>query len=169
MKVLIVYPFSFLWFKIFVPLEIFSLIWSYRWRAAKFDLYSELMDINQWRFWACHTYCDTGHRFIFSSPRDTHNSYQALSIGAVITCFTTCIFRGWDSKNPTSRMRVHRFNRLRHHDQITYRKTQFEKLKLIQIHAITRFFFPYLAFLRISSVLKTSVPKFLCTDVFLYW
>ena len=72
-------------------------------------------------------------------------------------------------ENPTFRMRGHRFNRLRYHDQITYRKTQFEKLKLIQIHAITPFFFPYLAFLRISSVLKTSVPKFLCTDVFLYW
>ena len=69
-------------------------------------------------------------------------------------------------ENPTFRMRGHRFHRLRHHDQITYRKTQFEKLKLIQIHAITRFFFPYLAFLRISSVLKTSVPKFHCTDVF---
>ena len=94
-------PFFFFFFvKIFAPLENFSLIWSYRWRAAKFDLYSELMDIDHWRFLACHTYCDTGHRFIFSSPRtrDIHNSYRALSIGAVITCFTTCIRRGCDSK-----------------------------------------------------------------------
>ena len=38
---------------------------------------------------ACHTYCDTGHPFIWSSPRprDTNTYCRAFNSGAVNTCF----------------------------------------------------------------------------------
>ena len=45
----------FAWFEFIVPLENFSLIWRrhhYRWRAANFDLCSELMAIEQWGFFS---------------------------------------------------------------------------------------------------------------------
>ena len=38
---------------------------------------------------ACHTYCDTGHPFIWSSPRtrNTHICCRAFGSGTVTTCF----------------------------------------------------------------------------------
>ena len=48
---------------------------------------------------ACHTYYDKGHPFtmVISEHPYTHTCYRAFVSGAVTTCFTTKVCRGWDS------------------------------------------------------------------------
>ena len=48
---------------------------------------------------ACHTYCDTGHPFIMviSEGPWHHTCCRTFGSGAVTTCLTTYICRGWDS------------------------------------------------------------------------
>ena len=66
----------------------FSFIWRRhycQWRAAKFDLCSALMAIEQWGFFKCHTICDTGLPFIMVISEDQWDSnllsvWQKISI-----------------------------------------------------------------------------------------
>ena len=65
----------------------------YQWRAANFDHYPELMAIQQWGFLACQPNVTWDICLQWLSPRicDTHTCCQALSSGAVTTCFNKLI------------------------------------------------------------------------------
>ena len=56
---------------------------------------------------ACHTYCDTGHPFIWSSPRirDTHTYCRVFGSRAVTTCFNDLCMSRLGFKNPTFHLR----------------------------------------------------------------
>ena len=55
---------------------------------------------------ACHTYCDTGHKFIMVISRtcDTQTDCQAFSSGAVTTCFYNLGLSQLGFKHPTFRL-----------------------------------------------------------------
>ena len=64
---------------------------------------------------ACHTYCDTGHPFIRSSPkaRDTHTFCRAFSSGVVTTCFYDLCMSRLGFEQPLANFRL-RANALTH-------------------------------------------------------
>ena len=104
---------------VFVPLEKFSLLWRrhhYRWRAAHFNMCSDLMAIEQWGSLACHTYSDTDIHLYWSSSktRDTHTLSRAFSCGAVTTCKHHLRPSRLGFEHPPFRIRGERSNRLRH-------------------------------------------------------
>ena len=55
---------------------------------------------------ACHTYCDTGHSFIWSSSRtrETHICCREFISGDYITCFNDIGLSRLEFKHPTFRM-----------------------------------------------------------------
>ena len=99
-----------------VPLENFSLIWRrhyYRWRAAKLDLCSALMAIEQWEFFSVphllwHLWWSSGR------IRDTHTYCRVYSSGAVTTCFYVLGLSRLGFEHPTFRLRGQYSNPVRH-------------------------------------------------------
>ena len=82
---------------IIVPLENLSLIWRRhhcRWRAAKFDLCSALISIEQWRFYTLSHLLRHG-----ASVNNNHlwgHMTLTFGIGAVTTCFYDLVRSGWE-------------------------------------------------------------------------
>ena len=74
----------------------------YQWRAANFDHYPELMAIQQWGFLACQPNVTWDICLQWLSPRicDTHTCCQALSSGAVTTCFNKLSLSQLGFKHP---------------------------------------------------------------------
>ena len=64
----------------------------------------------------CHTYCDTGHQFLWISPRTcvSHTYYRALGSGAIPTCFNDLRLSWLGFKHPIFRLRDKCSNQLRH-------------------------------------------------------
>ena len=84
-------------FGVFVPLEIFSLIWRhrpYRWRAANFDLYSAFLASLR--------------------THDTHTYFWAFGSGAVTTYFYDLALSRLIFEYPTFFLLGERSNRLYH-------------------------------------------------------
>ena len=80
-------------FVVFVPFENFSLIWRrhhHLWRATNFDLNPPLIDIEQWGFLTCDTYCDTDQPSIMVISEDQWNSHLVPNVGSGAVTITTC-------------------------------------------------------------------------------
>ena len=79
--------------------RVFPVIWNrhHYQRAANFDLYTALVAIEQWRLFACHTCCDTGHSFIMDISDNTWHSHRLSS--DVIPVLPTLVCRRLDSNN----------------------------------------------------------------------
>ena len=61
----------------------------FQWRASNFDQCKAPMAIEQWEFFRCHIYCDTGHPFIMVISEDPWHSrlLRAFGSGDVTICF----------------------------------------------------------------------------------
>ena len=93
---------------VFVPLENFSLIWRRhhcRWRAANFDLCSELMVIEQWGFFIVPhllrhmAFVYTGH---LRGPVRITPIAELLGVELSLPVSTTRVCRDWDSNTQPS-------------------------------------------------------------------
>ena len=105
----LVFLFVFFCLEFIIPLESISLKWRrhhYRWILQILTNIRSSWPLSNEDNLACHTYCDTGHSFIWSSSRtrEIHTCCQAFISGDYITCFTDVGLSRLGFKHPTYRM-----------------------------------------------------------------
>ena len=104
-------------FWVFIPLLNVSLVWKrhhYWWRAQDFAYTRHSWPLSNEGSLACHTFCDTGHRFIMviCADCDTPSVAERLAVELPVTTCDNDIGLGFE--HPTFRMQSECFNQLRH-------------------------------------------------------